>query len=309
MLARRSGRDMGRRNFRKAALSAAAVLATGVVLAACTPDPGSPPDVTTPAAPAITISDTTGLSAIGSTVTVTGTGFDPAKIDGTPGSPVGIYVALGRGASSSYPEAFSAAKFIRPAGPSPETAGGARLSADGTFSATISPTALFSASGNAVNCYIEACSIYVFSAHSGTYAPWTFTKTPVTFAAPTSPMIAVSKTSGLNPAGEDVTVTGAGFLQQAPGVYVVYGPVDTATSWWLDASAFGDAEYVTPTGLGANGTFVKTLTASGTNVGSGNVDCTASGSNCSIATMRAHGSSDRSQDTVTPLTFAAPAAN
>lgn len=293
----------GQRGLRKQLAAVAAVMATGLVMAACTPPPDTTPTSTTipSPAPSITVSNTTALAATGSTVTVTGQGFDPAIVDGANGT-VGVYVALGRGASTTVPEVYTAAKFVRPNGPSPETTSGAKMNPDGTFSATISTSALFSASGSAVNCYLESCSIYVFSAHTGSYAPWTFAKTPVTFKAPTSPMVAVSKTTGLNPAGQDVTITGAGFATTAPGIYVVFGPVDTATPWWLDASAFGDAKYLPNSTIGAGGTFTTTLKPVASYTGSSPIDCGST--SCAIATMKAHGSSDRTQDTVTAVTFA-----
>ncbi|MGB3412794.1 MAG: IPT/TIG domain-containing protein [Microthrixaceae bacterium] len=286
---------------RRGRLAAAAVMAAGLLMTACVPPPEpAPTDPTPDPTPSIAVSNTTGLAATGSTVTVTGQGFDPAIVEGSNGT-VGVYVALGRGASTTVPEVYTSAKFVRPTGPSPETSGGAKINTDGTFSATIPVSALFSASNSSVNCYVDSCSIYVFSAHTGSYAPWTFTKTPVIFQAPTAPMVAVSKTTGLDPAGQNVTVTGAGFAATAPGIYVVFGPVDTSTPWWLDASAFGDAKYLTGSAIGANGTFTTTLKPVASYVGSSPVDCSTA--SCAIATMKAHGSTDRSQDTVTPVTF------
>lgn len=294
-----------------------ALMVTGIIaalsfMAACTPDP-EPPVTTEPGTedptPAIVVSNTTGLASDGTaTVTVTGTDFDPAVVDGQAGSPVGVYVAIGVGASATYPEAYTSAKYIRPTGPDPETSGGAKIKADGTFSATITVNPVFAAQGRAVNCYVQQCSIYVFSAHTGTYAPWTFTKTAATFAAPSSAMLAVSKTTNLDPSGETVTVTGAGYAQTAPGIYVVFGPVDTAAQWWLDASLFGDAKWLNNTALGANGTFTTTLNVVGSYDANGTVDCAAAAGACSVATMKAHGTPDRTQDVVVPLTFSQQAA-
>lgn len=300
---------------RHLSLIAVGVVAALSFVAACSPEPSPPKSTTTTTqpsgdpTPAIVVSNTSGLASNGSaTVTVTGTGFDPAVVDGAAGSPVGVYVAIGVGASATYPEAYTSAKYIRPTGPDPETSGGAKIKADGTFSATITVNPVFAAQGRAVNCYVEQCSIYVFSAHTGTYAPWTFTKTAATFAAPTSPMMAVSKTTNLDAAGETVTVTGAGYSQTAPGIYVVFGPVDTAAQWWLDASLFGDAKWLNNTALGANGTFTTTLNVVGSYDANGTVDCAAAAGACSVATMKAHGTPDRTQDVVVPLTFSQQAA-
>lgn len=291
------------------ALALTGVIAALSFIGACAPEapPTTEPPVTTepPAsAPAITVSNTSGLASDGTaTVTVTGTNFDPAVVDGQAGSPVGLYVAIGTGASATYPEAYSSAKYVRPTGPNPETGSGAKINADGTFSATITVSPVFAGQGRAVNCYTEACSIYVFSAHDGSYAPWTFTKTAVTFGAATKPMLAVSKTTSLSAAGETVTVTGAGYDQTAPGIYLVFGPADTSTSWWLDASVFGDAKYLTHTALGANGTFTSSLNVKGSYEASSTVDCLASAGACKVITMKAHGSADRTQDVLVPLTF------
>lgn len=300
---------------RHMSLIIAGVIAALSFVAACVPEPSPPKSTTTTTTqpssdptPAIVVSNTTGLASDGTaTVTVTGTDFDPAVVDGQAGSPVGVYVAIGVGASATYPEAYTSAKYIRPNGPNPETSGGAKINADGTFSATITVRPVFAAQGRAVNCYLEECAIYVFSAHTGSYAPWTFTKIAATFVAPTSPMLAVSKTTGLAASGETVTVTGAGYAQTAPGIYVVFGPAETGTPWWLDASVFGDAKWLNNTALGANGTFTTTLDVVGSYEASVPVDCIATPGACSVITMKAHGTPDRSQDVLVPLTFSQPA--
>lgn len=294
---------------RRLSLMIAGVVAALSFIAACTPEASPPQSTTTTTAPqagvpAIVVSNTNDLASDGSaTVSITGTDFDPAIVDGQAGSPVGIYVAIGVGASATYPEAYTSAKYIRPNGPSPETTGGARIDADGTFSATITVEPVFATQGRAVNCYVEECSIYVFSAHTGSYVPWTFTKTAVSFAAPTSPVLAVSRTTNLDPTGETVTVTGAGYTPTAPGIYVVFGPADPATPWWLDASVFGDAKWLNNTAMGANGTFTTTLDVVGSYEASTSVDCTLAAGACSVITMKAHGTPDRSQDVLVPLAF------
>lgn len=291
---------------------AVGLVSVAAVLAACAPEapPATTPSTSTPptAVPAITVSNTTGLASDGTaTITVTGSNFDPAVVNGQAGNPVGVYVAIGVGSSSTVPEAYTSAKYVRPTGPEPETASGAKIKADGSFSATIAVKPVFTGQGRAVNCYLEACSIYVFSAHNGSYAPWTFTKTAASFSAPTAPMLAVSKTTGLAATGEAVTITGAGYATTAPGIYLVYGPADPLSSWWLDSSAFGDAKFISQAGIGANGTFTSSLTLKGSYVGSSPVDCTVAPGACSVITMKAHGSADRSQDVLIPLTFSAAA--
>src|SRR5690606_2730404 len=76
--------------------------------------------------------------------------------------------------------------------------------------------------------------IYTYPGSGATYAPFE-TYTPIEFAP--APTISVSKTSGISPEGETITVTGSGFDPQPPatngtrpplagqygGAYVVFG--------------------------------------------------------------------------------------
>jgi hypothetical protein len=265
--------------------------------------------------PAVTFSSATGLGQTGSTVTITGTGFDPSLLT-PPGTPAnqavaGIYVALGIGAGP-VPTAYTSAKYVRPTGPSPETASGARLEPDGSFSATIATPALFVGQNQAVNCYIDECKVFVWSAHTGTVAAWTFS-TPATFAPATSKQVVVSKATNLARAGETVTVTGAGFAATAPGIYVGQVPWTEATApagWNLDAAQWGNTKFLPfPSGLSAAGTFRTTIDAAAV-IGSSSTDCGGAGNACSIATVKAHGQSDPAGALTswTPITFAAPAA-
>ena len=323
-----------RRNPRagRGALGAAGVAVAAVAVACVPPAPDDPasttteqPTTTTEAptttsttvpvlTPAVTFSTTADLAQVGSSVTVTGSGFDPALLTpaGTPANQAvaGIYVALGIGAGP-VPTAYTSAKYIRPTGPSPETASGAKLNADGTFSATIATHALFAGQNQAVNCYIDACKVFVWSAHTGTVAEWTFS-TPATFAAPTTKQVVVSKTTGLARTGETVTVTGAGFPASAPGIYVGQVPwteTSAPAGWNLDAARWGATKFLPyPSGLSATGTFRTTIDVTAL-IGSSATDCGAAGNGCSIATVKAHGQSDPSGSftTWTPISFPAPA--
>ncbi len=272
----------------------------------------APPTLT----PAVSYSTTTGLSQTGSQVVVTGSGFDPSLVAG---GVAGLYVAIGVGAGP-VPTAYTSAKFVRPVGPDPETASGAELRADGTFVATISTPALFVGQGQAVNCYIDACKVFVFSAHTGSYAPWSF-QTPVSFGAATTAQVVVSRSANLASAGETVTVTGAGFSAAFPGIYLGQVPwtAATAPSTWstTDAGEWGDTVWISTTGpdprsagqarLDGNGSFRTTLSVHAVIGASGN-DCSSTA--CAIATVRAHGFADPtgSQTTWTPITVAAPPA-
>ena len=240
-----------------------------------------------------TFTNTTGLAQVGSTVTVTGTGFDPALIT-PPGTPAnaavaGVYVAIGTG-SGPVPTAYTSAKYIRPTGPSPETASGAKLEADGSFSATINTVALFNGQGQTVNCYIDACNVYVWSAHMGTVPSWSFSA-PVTFAAPTETQMLVSKSADLAN-GETVTVSGVGYQAAGPGIYVGQMPWTQSAlpaDWSTNSAAWGPTKFLPfPSQVNASGAWRTTL-ATAKNIGE--VDCSTADS-CSIGSVRAHGTAD-----------------
>lgn len=296
-----------RSSRQKVLVAVGAILAT-FAAAACVPE--TPPSTTTSSVPTVftpaaTFSSTTGLAQVGSTVTVTGAGFDPALVTG----PVaGVYVAIGVG-TGSVPTAYTSAKYIRPTGPTPETASGAKLHESGSFSATISTPALFSGQGQAVNCYLDACKVFVWSAHTGSVPSWSFSA-PVTFSAATTKQVVVSKTADLSPDGETVTVTGAGFAASAPGIYIGQLPWSEATApagWNLDVSLWGPTKFLAfPSGLSAAGTFRTTIDTIAV-IGASNTDCQVS--SCSIATVKAHGQADPTGALTswTPISFAAPA--
>lgn len=119
--------------------------------------------------------------------------------------------------------------------------------------------------------------------------------------------VSVSPTSGLNPSGATVSVSGSGFDAKGNngnGVYVVFGP----KAGNKDAGAFGAAKWIRPgAGMSEKGSFGTSLSikAQYTDGHGKKVDCGKTA--CYIITMAAHGSSDRSQDTFTRVTFKAAA--
>jgi len=127
--------------------------------------------------------------------------------------------------------------------------------------------------------------------------------------APVSASVVVSPSQGIDPAGANLTVSGSSFKPTGSGVFGVYagiGPKSALSdpSWFLNAAHFANVKWVSS--IGADGTFSTTLTgvkAVFTSNGS-QVDCTVV--ECGIVTMAAHGSTDRSQDTYTPVSFASP---
>ncbi|HEX2312310.1 MAG TPA: hypothetical protein VHJ17_01145 [Thermomonospora sp.] len=121
----------------------------------------------------------------------------------------------------------------------------------------------------------------------------------------------VSPSSGLDPGGQTVSISGSGFdpaRNNGFGVYVVFGP--RRADFHRDANAYGAAVWVHRGGSGGgqarmspSGTFSVTLRVKARYTdGNGRaVDCTATP--CYVMAMAAHGVPDRSQDVVVPVTF------
>jgi hypothetical protein len=133
-----------------------------------------------------------------------------------------------------------------------------------------------------------------------------------------SPRLSVSKTAGLAPSGETVTVSGSCF-DVAKGVYVAFcvvpppGTVPSPCGGGVDMSgANGLSHWISsnppPQGIGlttpygAGGTFTVTMRPSSQL--NATVDCRRV--SCAIVTRNDHTrSSDRSQDVIVPVSFAA----
>ncbi|UOE27511.1 HtaA domain-containing protein [Agromyces soli] len=199
--------------------------------------------------PVVSVSKTTGLDAAGEVVTVSGTGFSPVSpsTDGTrpplAGKFGGAYVVFGSFLDAWKPSAGEPAsarvvdsqKWVV----NPEdvaTIGGAArgavaIEADGSFRVelTVREFEKALADGN--------YGIYTYSGGGAKHAGFE-TFTPIAFAAaPATPVVSVSKTTGLDAAGEVVTVSGTGFSPVSPstdgtrpplagkfgGAYVVFG--------------------------------------------------------------------------------------
>ncbi|AAZ56420.1 hypothetical protein JCM3263A_28580 [Thermobifida fusca] len=143
-------------------------------------------------------------------------------------------------------------------------------------------------------------------------------------AAPSGgPSLTVSKTSGLNPDGEQVTVTGRGY-DTSKGIYVSFcdisnanattppgpciGGVDmsgeSGSSVWISSNPppYGQGLAQPYEGEGKNGSFTVQLTVKAKDEFT---DCLAEGVQCAVVTRNDHTrSSDRSQDVFVPVTFA-----
>jgi hypothetical protein len=156
--------------------------------------------------PAVTVSRTSGLDPAGETVTVTGSGFDPAANVGTrpplAGQPTGVYLVFAKlgepwrpseGAPSTartvldqkwvLPAASRA--VLDPAGTNPDYV---ELGADGTFSATLDVAAV---TEGVADCAVDTCGVITYAAGGAVnaahelFTPLSFTTTEPT--TPTTP--------------------------------------------------------------------------------------------------------------------------
>ena len=181
-----------------------------------------------PPTPTITVSKSSEISAAGEIITVTGSGFAPqgtatngkrAPLNGQFG---GVYVGFGKFAEVWKPSA-AAPTSARPASSlvwvvNPESVAtvtkspgdAVAINADGSFSVQllVKRSITDATTGN--------YGIYTYPGSGSTYAAFE-TYTPIAFS--TAPTVSVSKTAGVSPLGETLTVTGFNF-----------GPVGTATN-------------------------------------------------------------------------------
>lgn len=241
--------------------------------------------------PVTHVAKTSGISAAGETIRVTGTGFSAAGAD--------IYVGLAETGRYNPLDAdsFAGTVYVRSA----EITGGA-WSVDLPVQAQVGAT----------DCLARPCAVYTLATHGSpdrsqdTVTPITFdpagaapaTAAPTTAVVPATsgtPTVSASKTSGLAAAGDSITVSGTGFSTTGPGIYVGVAQTDRFST--TDASVFQDTRFIRPADM-PGGAWSTTLDVTGA---FGDSDCTRNA--CAIYTFAAHGSADRSQDTVTPITF------
>ncbi|WP_313539117.1 HtaA domain-containing protein [Leifsonia aquatica] len=179
---------------------------------------------------------------------------------------------------------------------------------DGTASLTTSALTVGSHSITAVFAPADT------AAHTGS----TSSATTVTVNAkpqPTGPSVTVSPSTDVDPAAGTVTVNGTGFSTTGSGFYVGVGPKSAKDNadWFVNAAYYQGVKWATTAGtygakINADGSISialaklkRVFTSNGTSV-----DCAAV--ECGVYTFAAHGSADRSQDTYTPIVFAAPTA-
>ena len=110
-----------------------------------------------------------------------------------------------------------------------------------------------------------------------------------------APQVTVSKSADISAAGETITVTGSGFSGAGDGIYV--GLVQDDKFSVTDAAAWMTTKWLRSTDI-VGGSWSAAIDVEAVKAGS---DCLVNA--CSIYTIAAHGSSDRSQDTQTPVSF------
>ncbi|HKP08780.1 MAG TPA: HtaA domain-containing protein [Microbacterium sp.] len=182
--------------------------------------------------PTVTVSKTTGLNPDGETVTVSGSGFVPnaPATDGTrpplAGKFGGSYIVFGKfldvwapssGAPTSARPGIDTKWGVHAADVA-SIGGAARgaiaIAADGTFETTLTISRT-EASALLTGNY----GVYTYSGAGAKYAAFE-TYTPITFAEPAPvPSLAVSKTTGLDPEGDTITITGTDYSTAGKAIY------------------------------------------------------------------------------------------
>jgi len=303
---------------RKAAALAGSLsmIAAGATMLAASPASAEPAPPTTAA---VTVSPSTGLNPAGATITVNGSGFSTTE--------PGIYVAIASTAKydPADGEAFGTQKWVH-VGATPSR-GQDALNTDGTFSTTLDVKAVFGEDEYATDCTVEQCAIYTLAAHGSTDRTQD-TTTPISFgtggststpppssSAPsptpstgTSPQVTVNPATDLDPTGQTITVTGTGFKAAGNGIYVGvaartnYDPANADVFDGMKWVHVGASPSASQDVLAPDGSFTTTLTVR-PQFGDGVLatDCLTTG--CALYTLAAHGSTDRSQDTVTAISF------
>lgn len=261
--------------------------------------------------PTLTLSKSVGLDAAGETITVTGTGYNPDQP---------IYLTT----CTDVPLSDVSFSFI---------AAGCTVGAKQITSTPTTPTQVkFTADGSFETTLLVApktgsTAVYTIANHTAMADRSQDAKAAVSFAEPVPvPSVSVSKTSGLDAAGETVTVTGTDFVANAPatngtraplrglfgGAYVQFGyyvdDVWTAartadvTKWAVleaNVAAVGGANAGAIV-LAADGSFSAPLTAT-------KVADAPEGARFGVRTFAGSGSTYAAFSTFTEITFAEPA--
>jgi hypothetical protein len=212
--------------------------------------------------PAVNVSKTSGIDPAGETITVTGSGIDPAANVGTrpplAGQPTGVYVVFAKIAQPWQPSegAPSSArtvldqKWVLPAAsraivdPAGTNADFVELAANGTFSATLDVKAV---TDGVADCAVDTCGVITYAAGGAVNAAHEFF-TPLTFTA-----VEPTPTTPADPTGEVTNARLDWGLKQSFRTYVK-GPIANG-SWTLNGvtgefrwETVTAADYTTGTG-------------------------------------------------------------
>lgn len=241
----------------------------------------------------IALSKSTGLAA-GEVITVTGSGFVPGQ---------GVYVQLCAKPTGVLGTPEGRAARCYPGQDGTHIVWVSPVAADGTFSTPLTVEATFTASDSStVDCRIaDACGVFVRRDHngSGDYSQDAFAPILVgdAVAAPPAPAtLTGNPTTGLNPNGDTVQVSGTGF-QPGSAVYVALCDPTVAN---FGACDLDNAVEATPD---ASGSFSLPLAVRGS---FGTTNCMPGGAACAIRTWAVSVSSAAAESSL-PVSFASPA--
>lgn len=206
-----------------------------------------------PGAPSVAVTPVTGVDPAGATLTVNGSGFDPAA-----NNAAGIYVSFGPKVDEHWANAsvLQTTKWVNST--NEPTDARDRMNPDGSFNTTLAISARYTdRNGNAVDCTVVQCYVITFAARgSADRSQDTFT--PVSFATAAGGGNASQQIATTVLAGGPLTLSVAGSSVTLPAVAngaVTSGPLNTATvadlrgtnaGWSLvgqvgDFTAVGDA--------------------------------------------------------------------
>ena len=237
-------------------------------------------------APALVVSKMTGLDASGETVTVTGSGYNPAQP---------MYLIVCRDVpltDVTFAFASGCVGGAKQITANPTTATMVKLEADGSF------TTSFTVSRNAA--FTTGAAIYTVANHTAMNDRTQDAKQAIAF----TPLLTVTPATGLSPAGQTVTVTGSGYNPAQP-MYLIYCrdvPVSTVTFTFAAGCTSGSKQVTanpttaTMVKLEADGTFTTTFTIAA------NPAFTTGGAIYTVANHTAMG--DRTQDARRVVAFA-----
>lgn len=229
-----------------------------------------------PDAPSIVVSKTSNLVAAGETITITGKEFVPG----------GLRVNL--------------CKVVTAGGAPPcdtTQATPATVDADGNFTHNLLVKAKFTGSGNAIDCRDAGTECAILTGSVANPRDTTQNKrVTVTFAPDPPPSLSANRTTNLVASGDTITVKGENYKPNVPFHVIL---CDTTVS------AGGSCNYDNPhqATSDANGKFTVAVKVKAKFDGK---DCrTTAGVRCGIQTSRMDMPSDRTQEAILPVSFAA----